>query len=399
VNQSRAIEKKFTSFKWWGQLSFPSRMLVVGLAAPILVLNFWAMSAIARYFGALFAVVTVASLLAFLLNYPVSWIERQIGDGKRDQVSIVVFLLALPIAFAQAQQLTARLPEWIESGRQQLIALSQRAEEMGLPLDVDALGTQLLDRLREQLQNLTREVLNIAVDTVSSVLDVLVNVVLTVVLTFYLLQHGDELWGSLIQWLPPNSQKPVSRTLTLSFQNYFIGQLIMGTCMAACLIPTFLLLKVPFGLLFGLTIGLMALVPFGGTVGIISVTLLITLQDVWLGLRVLIAAAIVQQILENLIAPRIIGSITGLNPLWVFLSILTGAKIGGLLGVVVAVPTAVVIKTALMALRSRMNPGSLLTGAHAGSLSETTPETMTESVSVEVPVAYSLVAIFSIFLG
>jgi predicted PurR-regulated permease PerM len=75
---------------------------------------------------------------------------------------------------------------------------------------------------------------------------------------------------------------------------------------------------------------------------------------VWLGLRVIIAAAIVQQILENLIAPRIIGSVTGLNPLWVFLSILTGAKIGGLLGVVVAVPTAAVIKTALIAIRSRI---------------------------------------------
>jgi predicted PurR-regulated permease PerM len=241
---------------------------------------------------------------------------------------------------------------------------------MGLPLDVDALGSQILDRVREQLQALTREVLNIAVDTVSSVLDVLVNVVLTVVLTFYLLQHGDELWSSLIQWLPPQFQQPVSRTLSLSFQNYFIGQLIMGTCMAACLIPTFLVLKVPFGLLFGLTIGLMALAPFGGTVGIISVTLLVTLQDAWLGLRVLIAAAIVQQILENLIAPRIIviGSVTGLNPLWVFLSILTGAKIGGLLGVVVAVPTAVVIKTALMALRARMNQSGSLTATSSAEM-------------------------------
>lgn len=371
---------KSNSFQWWRRISFPGRMLMIGLTAPILVLNFWAMSSISRYFGALFAVVTVASLLAFLLNYPVSWIEQNVGRGKRTQVSIVVFLVALsivlglgvtlvPVAFAQAQQLTVRLPEWIESGRQQLIALSQRAEEMGLPLDVDALGTQLLDRLREQLQALTREVLNLALDTVSSVLDVLVNVVLTVVLTFYLLQHGDELWSSLMQWLPPKMQQPVSKTLTLSFQNYFIGQLIMGTCMAACLIPTFLVLKVPFGLLFGLTIGLMALIPFGGTVGIILISLLVTLQDVWLGLRVIIASAIVQQILENLIAPRIIGSVTGLNPLWVFLSILAGAKIGGLLGVVVAVPTAVVIKTALMAVRSRMasmNPGTNLVSTEPG---------------------------------
>jgi len=47
-----------------------------------------------------------------------------------------------------------------------------------------------------------------------------------------------------------------------------------------------------------------------------------------------------------------------LNPVWVFLAILTGARVGGLLGVVIAVPTAVVIKSALVALRS---PTALLT--------------------------------------
>ncbi|HEY9802139.1 MAG TPA: AI-2E family transporter, partial [Leptolyngbyaceae cyanobacterium] len=60
---------------------------------------------------------------------------------------------------------------------------------------------------------------------------------------------------------------------------------------------------------------------------------------------------IVQQILENLIAPRILGNFTGLNPVWILISVLTGARIGGLLGVIVAVPTAVIIKTALTALR------------------------------------------------
>jgi hypothetical protein len=121
--------------------------------------------------------------------------------------------------------------------------------------------------------------------------------------------------------------------------------------MASALITTFLWLKVPFGLLFGLTIGIMALVPYGGTVGIATTTLLVALQDVWMGARMLIAAVIVQQILENILGPRILGTFTGLNPVWALVSVLTGARVGGLLGVIVAVPTAVVIKTALSALR------------------------------------------------
>jgi predicted PurR-regulated permease PerM len=341
----------------------PSRLLMIGLAAPILVLNFWAMGSIAKFFGALIGVVVIASLLAFLLNYPVSWcVERGL---KRDPVSIVVFLLALsvltglgitlfPLAYAQVQQLAMRLPEWFESGRQQLMVLGQEAEERGLHLNLDVMTAQVVDRLQGQLQSLTKSLVNLTLGTVTSVLDSLIAVLITVILTFYLLQHGDEVWQSLIEWLPEPRREPVSKILRLSFQNYFIGQLILGICMASALIPTFLILKVPFGLLFGLTIGTMALIPFGGTVGIISVSFLVALQNIWLGLKVLIAAAIVQQVLENLVAPRVIGSVTGLNPVWVFISVLIGAKTAGLIGVVVAVPTAVVVKTSLMNLRSQM---------------------------------------------
>lgn len=334
-----------------------ARFLAIALLAPLLVLNAWAISSIFYYFHSLIVILVAASLLAFLLNYPVSWMERQ--GARREQVAILVFLLTLsvllalgvtlvPLVLTQAQQLVVRLPEWIDSGRYQLMLLNQWADNQGFPINLDALVVQINDRLKGQLQAIAGQVLNLAVVTVTSLLDF----VLTMVLAFYLLQHGDQLWLSLIQWLPARIQKPFSQTLRLSFQNFFIGQLIFGICMGSALTAIFLWLKVPFGLLFGITIGIMALVPFGGTVGIALTTLLVALQDFWLGSRVLIAAVIVQQILDNLVAPRILGSVTGLNPVWVLISVLTGARVGGLLGVIVAVPTAVVIKTALSAVRS-----------------------------------------------
>lgn len=343
---------------WWQGMTPLARLLAIALFAPLLVLNAFAVSLIFDYFHSLIVILVAASLLAFLLNYPVSWMERQ--GARREQVAILVFLAALsillalgvtlvPLVLTQAQQLVVRLPEWIDSGRYQLMVLNEWAENQGLPINLDALVVQINDRLKGQLQAIAGQVLNLAVVTVTSLLDF----VLTMVLAFYLLQHGDSLWLSLVQWLPAKIRQPFSQTLRLSFQNFFIGQLIYGTCMAAALTTTFLWLKVPFGLLFGLTIGIMALVPFGGTVGIVLTTVLVALQDVWLGLRVLIAAEIVQQILENLVAPRILGSVTGLNPVWILISVLTGARVGGLLGVIVAVPTAVVIKAALSAVRSR----------------------------------------------
>ncbi|GAA6618944.1 AI-2E family transporter [Scytonema sp. NUACC26] len=344
-------------FDWWQTLSPLSRISAIALFAPLLVLNGWAVSAIFHYFHSLIVILVGASVLAFLLNYPVSWMERH--GARREQVAVLVFLLALsvllglgvtlfPLALTQAQQLVARIPELIDSGRAQLMLLNEKADSLGLPINLDALVVQINDRVKGQLQAISGQVLNLAVITVTSLLDFL----LTMVLTFYLLQHGDELWQSLVDWLPTRFRDAFSETVRLSFQNFFITQLIASTCMASALIPTFLWLKVPFGLLFGLTIGIMALVPFGGSVGIALTTLIVALQDFTMGARVLIAAVIVQQILENLIAPRILGSFTGLNPVWVLISVLTGARIGGLLGVIVAVPTAVVIKTALSAVRS-----------------------------------------------
>jgi predicted PurR-regulated permease PerM len=357
---------------WWQAMTPLARFLAIALIAPLLVLNAWAFSSIFDYFHSLIVILVAASLLAFLLNYPVSWMQQQ--GARREQVAVLVFLIALsillalgvtlvPLVITQAQQLVVRLPEWIDSGRYQLMLLNEWAENQGLPLNLDALLVQINDRLKGQLQAIAGQVLNLAVITVTSLLDF----VLTMVLAFYLLQHGDQLWQSLIEWLPANLRQPFSQTLRLSFQNYFIGQLIFAICMGSALTAIFLWLKVPFGLLFGITIGIMALVPFGGTVGIILTTLLVALQYFWLGFRVLIAAVIVQQILDNLVAPRILGTVTGLNPVWILISVLTGARIGGLLGVIVAVPSAVVIKTALSAVRSRNGGVSEATVSPRGS--------------------------------
>ena len=353
--------KRSKLLNWWEALTPLSRLLAIALAAPLTVLNAWAFSEIFGYFRSLLVILLVASLLAFLLNYPVSWLEKQ--GVRRGQAAILVFLVTLlillglgvtlvPLALVQAQQLVARLPEWIDSGQHQLMILNERVDTLGLPISLDGLIAQINDRLKGQLQTIAGQTLNLALNLTVFTVVRLLDVLLTFVVTFYLLQHSNDIWVSLVEWLPSRIQRPFSETLRLSFQNYLIGQIITATCMAVGLIAMFLFLKVPFGLLFGLTIGLMALVPFGGSVGIALVTLLVGLRDIGMAAQVLAVALVVQQIVENLIAPRVLGSVTGLNPFWVFIAILAGARVGGLLGVVVAVPTAVVIKEALAAVRS-----------------------------------------------
>jgi predicted PurR-regulated permease PerM len=346
---------------WWDSLSALSRLLAIALAAPLMVLNAWSFSAIFGYFRSLIVILLLASVLAFLLSYPVNWLEKK--GLRREQAAVLVFLVAIllllglgltlfPLAFTQAQQLVARLPEWLDSGQRQLMMLDERVGNLGLPIGFDGLISQINSRLGGQLQSLAGKTLNLALNLTVLTVVRSIDVLLTVILTFYLLLHSQDIWRSLIGWLPKKIQKPFSQTLRLSFQNYFLGQIISATCMALGLVCSFLLLKIPFGLLFGLTIGVMALVPFGGSVGIALVTLLVALQNIGSALQLLAVALVVQQIVENGIAPRVLGSVTGLNPFWVLLAILTGARVGGLVGVIVAVPTAVMIKEGLEEIRA-----------------------------------------------
>lgn len=379
---------------WWDSLTPLSRALAISLAAPLTVLNAWALSSIFSYFQSLLVVLIVASLFAFILNYPVSWLQRR--GTQRTQAAIIVFLLALlgvlvlgvtllPLAIGQAQQLVVRLPEWFDSGQRQLVMLDQRLTDLGVPISLDGIIIQINDRLKGQLQIIAGKALNLTLDLAVFTVAKLIDVLLTVISTFYLLQHGDEVWENIIGWLPDRIQQPFSTTLRLSFQNYFLGQIISSTCMAFGLTSSFLLLKVPFGLLFGLTIGLMALVPFGGSVGIALVTFLVGLRDIGTAFQVLAVALIVQQIVENGIAPRVLGSVTGLNPFWVFVSILTGARVGGFLGVVVAVPTAVLVREALDSLRStrKQTDGQMVDPGHE-STNLHSPSTETRLSSEEV---------------
>ncbi|MBD1916181.1 AI-2E family transporter [Phormidium sp. FACHB-322] len=346
---------------WWEGLSPMAQSALVLLATPLLVLNVWAVAVIFGYFRSILVTVLIAGLLAFLLSYPMGRLETL--GLKRGLASTLVLVLALvgfsglaivvlPFVIDQGQQLVVRLPDWFDSGKTQLMVLDGKMAEWGWPINLDVLITQTSDRLKREIQSIAGEALNLTINVAVFTANKLLDVVLTVVLTFYLLQHGEEVWEGVVGLLPTRLQQPFSETLRQSFRNYFLGQFIVASCFGTALTIIFGLLNVPFGSLFGLTVGLLALVPFGGTVGVIIVTLLVALRDIKIAIPMLISAVIVQQLVENGIAPRVLGSVTGLNPFWVFIAILSGARVGGLLGVIVAVPAAVIIKEALVALRN-----------------------------------------------
>jgi predicted PurR-regulated permease PerM len=325
-------------------------LLFYGLSGPIVALNVWLLSVLFGYFQHPITILSFAAILAFLLNYPVKLFEQ--ARISRTQAVIIVLLFTLtlfgilgvtlvPMVIDQTIQLLNKIPNWLTSSQANLVQLEAFAQQRRLPIDLRVLSNQI----NASIQNFVQHLASGAVGVAGTLLSGLLNFVLVVVLAFYMLLYGDRVWYGLINLLPSKFRIPFAKSLHLNFQNFFLSQILLGLFMVVVLTPIFLILKVPFALLFAILIGISELIPFiGAALGIGTVTLLVLLQNWWLAVQVALAAIFMQQIKDNLLAPRLLGNFIGLNPIWIFVAILMGYEIAGLLGTLVAVPIAGTIK-------------------------------------------------------
>lgn len=327
------------------------RLLILGLSGPIVVLNLWLLYLIFHYFERAITVLAIAAILAFLLNYPVRFFER--ARITRTQAVLLVLLttvtvctivgaIVVPVLINQTTQFLNGIPAGLEATQGNLQRFDLWAKAHHLPLELTGLSSQINTRIAGWVQLLASQAVGFALGTLNGLLDL----ILVVVLAFYMLLYGASVWQGLVNLLPPHIGIPLSVSLHLNFQNFFISQLLLGLFMIVTLTPIFIFFNVGFPLLFALLIGLGELIPFiGATLGISLVTLLVLLIQSWrLALLVAAASIVMQQIKDNLVAPRLMSNFIGLNPILIFIALLMGAEIAGFLGVIVAVPVAGTIK-------------------------------------------------------
>ena len=327
------------------------RWLVWELAIPLTILNVWLLFKGILYFQALLTLLVVATLLAFLLDYLVSLMESK-GLSRGLSVLIIVLLAVglitlvvvaiAPVLLNQITDLTTQLPDWLATGSAQLEILDDEIDKLETAdtIDVSDLTAQLANLLPVELKLLPGQL----VEFLFNFADRLLDVVLTAVLTLYLLLYGKTFWAGLFKWLPNDLGEQVSEALGTQFKNYFFGQAVIAAIMATILALVFYLLQVPFWLIAAIAIGLCVLVPFADLLGMLTLSGLVAIDNPILGAEVLVACIVTDQFVDNVFTPRILGDAVGLNPVWVLLSILIGAQVGGLLGVVIAVPLAGTIK-------------------------------------------------------
>lgn len=304
----------------------------------------WAIVQVLAYFQAVIVIFTFAAILAFLLSYPVKWLQRFLPHGLAVGV---VFLLGIVVigglvitiglaALSQGQQLLSQLPELLTSLAPLVERLENLLESWNLQVD--------LVTVEEQIRNQALTGLGTGLATVQAVLANLVDLILIVVVAFFMLLDGERLWAFILKFFPRQIRGDLTTTIRRNFLGFFWGRLILSMFFGVSCFIVFLILQVPYALVLAAIAGAFDLIPgIGATLGIGLVSLIMLPQGILLSLKVLIGCVLLQQVEENLLMPRVMQGSININPVIMFFALLVGARIAGLLGIFLAIPIAGVL--------------------------------------------------------
>jgi predicted PurR-regulated permease PerM len=181
---------------------------------------------------------------------------------------------------------------------------------------------------------------------------------LTLFITFFLLYDGERIWGWLRTPLPARESHRVDqagRAAWGTITGYVRGTAVIATIHGIVIGFVVFLLGVPLALPLGVLVFVGSFIPFIGALVAGGLAILITFgTHGWLAALILLGVLIVESQLEvHLLQPLIVGRYVRLHPLAIGLSFAVGTVLAGIVGAIVAVPTAAVIHQAWPALRGQ----------------------------------------------
>ncbi|MDV2994600.1 MAG: putative transport protein [Chroococcidiopsis sp. SAG 2025] len=308
----------------------------------------WALLQLLSYFETVIFIFVFAAILAFVLSYPVRWINRFL---PRALVVILVFLLSFTSItslifvasisiFSQAQQLIQSITSFLTSLLPSIDRLENLIQRWNMQVNLQSIQRQLQ---QEIIVFYTRS-LTYTLTHSQIFLTNFLTLILIAAVTFFMLLYGQKLWLFILSVLPVRSHELFSNLVERKFLAFIKGQFVLVLFLSFTSFVAFLVLEVPFPLILSLTIGFANLIPgIGAILGIGIVSLIVLSQGIWLALKVLVTCIVLQQIQDNLITPKVMQDAVNLNPVVVFFAILVGARIAGIVGVLLAIPITGII--------------------------------------------------------
>jgi len=294
----------------------------------------------------------VSGLLAIGMSPAIQWVERRtlipVGGPRLPRwlailliylamIGVVtgIALLVLPALVQQAQQFLANLPDLLRRAQTWLVERGVLTETLSM------------SEIVEQAP-VGGDTLNSVILTVWSVVGGLFGVFTILVLTFYLLLEAERIADGILRLVPRDRREVVrsaAKEVRFKVSAWLNGQLILGAIIGSSSALVLGLLGVPYYFVLAVLSAIGELIPYLGPIlaGIPAVLMAATVS--WQLAAGVVAFFFVQQLVENyLLVPRIMQHQVGISPVGVIVALLIGGSLLGVVGAILAVPTAAIIQ-------------------------------------------------------
>lgn len=212
---------------------------------------------------------------------------------------------------------------------------------------LDVNWPQLIQKVTAYFTSGMGNVVNSALSVVSSLGSLAVQMSISFIFALYLLAGKERLSRQLISlaavYLKKNTRKKIRYVLLTAhdtFTRFFVGQFTEAVIIGVLCAAGMWILRFPYAPMIGTLIGATALIPvvgayLGAFIGAFMILTVSPLQAAGF----LVFIVILQQLEGNLIYPRVVGTSVGLPGIWVLAAVTIGGGVGGIAGILLAVPT------------------------------------------------------------
>jgi len=293
-------------------------------------------------------VVFVALVLAAAIDPSITALERKgiprpfgiaiIFIGILALLSLIVALF-VPVVIDQLEQFTSAFPDLFRKGFKLFESVQDNASLNSIQKGLDSLTSSLSQVTQGFFTGLV------------GFFGGLVAVISILVLTFYMTLEEKGMKRIAVD-ISPVRYRPYLTQLFHRVEDrlgrWLRGQLLLGLIIAGMTLVGLLILGVDYPVVLALFAGLTEMIPIiGPFIGAIPAVIVGVSQAPVMGLWVALMYLIIQQLENHLIVPRVMSKASGLNPVIVIIAILVGGKLFSITGVILAVPTMIIITTFL----------------------------------------------------
>lgn len=187
-----------------------------------------------------------------------------------------------------------------------------------------------------------------AVDNLIKFSDNIISFAIIPIMIYYFLCDGSKIYTKSLLLLPTEKRaitkkilKDIDRVLT----RYIASQLLLSGVIGALTFVLLLTLNVKFPLWISILNAILNIIPYFGPIfGAIPAVIVALLDSPIKALWVIIGMFVIQQLEGDILAPKMTGDSTDMHPFVIIILLITGDNFGGLIGMVLVVPIAVIIK-------------------------------------------------------